>query len=433
MTSSHRQRGPSTTWKGLVAVVALLVVALAGVVGARLLDVGPYRDTGASTSATPAASASPTPTLPAVGGMRAEEIDGRMRIVDETGERFKVSAANWYGAETPDLVPGGLDRRPLADMAEELADAGFNTVRLPWSNEMVRDDEVPDPARVAANPQLQGKTALEVYDAVVEALADADLRIILDNHHSTADWCCNIRDGNGLWYTAEHPESEWLEHWTLMAKRYEDQPAVIAAELRNEIRFDVKTDRMPTWGSGHEETDWKRAATLGVEAVHSVAPRLLVVVGGLEHNSKLIEQFRDPLKIPRQDKLVYAVHDYAWRHSDEALSSQSLFNRRIQTRWGGMNDARNDFAAPVLLTEWGACIRHDASETDCDPSRAKFLTRMASNLETTDIGFAWWAFNGTQSSGYTRTRGKDETYGLADTQWRLSFDALPSELQGLLR
>ncbi len=431
MTSSHRQRGPSTTWKGLVAFVALLGVALAGVVGARLLDVGPYRDVAAPAETTSTPSASPTPTLPPVGGLRAAEIEGRMRIVEEDGTQFPVRAVNWYGAETADQVAGGLDRRPLADMAEEIADAGFNTVRLPWSNEMVRDDEVPDQSRVAANPELQGKTALEVYDAVVEALADADLRIILDNHHSTADWCCNIRDGNGLWYTAEHPESEWLEHWTLMAKRYEDQPAVIAAELRNEIRFDVKTDRMPTWGSGDEETDWKRAATLGVEAVHSVAPRLLVVVGGLEHNSKLIEQFRDPLKIPRQDKLVYAVHDYAWRHSDEALSSQSLFNRRIQTRWGGMNDARNDFAAPVLLTEFGSCVQHPG-EPDCDPSRAKFLSRMSSNLETTGIGFAWWAFNGTQSSGYTRKLGWDDGYGLADGQWQLSSDALPEELRSLL-
>ncbi len=49
---------------------------------------------------------------------------------------------------------------------------GFNSVRLPFSNQMLHDpNPVPDFA-VAANPELRGKTFLEVYDFVVESLAD---------------------------------------------------------------------------------------------------------------------------------------------------------------------------------------------------------------------------------------------------------------------
>ena len=53
---------------------------------------------------------------------------------------------------------------------------------------------------VAANPDLKGKTSMEVFDATVQALADAGVMIILNNHISTAEWCCSSTDGNGLWH-----------------------------------------------------------------------------------------------------------------------------------------------------------------------------------------------------------------------------------------
>jgi len=37
--------------------------------------------------------------------------------------------------------------------------------------------------------------------------------VILDNHVSRADWCCNDTDGNGLWYNADYPEKQWIADW----------------------------------------------------------------------------------------------------------------------------------------------------------------------------------------------------------------------------
>ena len=53
---------------------------------------------------------------------------------------------------------------------------------------------------------------------------------------SSAGWCCSIDDGEGLWYTDEYPEEVFFEHWTMLAERYLDNPWVIGADLRNEIR-----------------------------------------------------------------------------------------------------------------------------------------------------------------------------------------------------
>ena len=53
--------------------------------------------------------------------------------------------------------------------------------------------------RLSANPELVGGTAMDLLDAVVEALTKAEVITILNNHVSSAQWCCHPEDG--LWYT----------------------------------------------------------------------------------------------------------------------------------------------------------------------------------------------------------------------------------------
>ena len=119
---------------------------------------------------------------------------------------------------------------------KEIVDLGMNSVRLPWANETLeRNPVVPDYA-VKANPQFRGRHAMEVMDAVVRALAAAHIMVILDNHVSRADWCCNETDGNGLWYNAEYPEPKWLTDWQTIARRYKNERWVVGADLRNELR-----------------------------------------------------------------------------------------------------------------------------------------------------------------------------------------------------
>ena len=58
-------------------------------------------------------------------------------ILDAKEERLKLASANWYGAESPDFVVAGLDRAALETIARQIRSGGFNSVRLPWSNELV--------------------------------------------------------------------------------------------------------------------------------------------------------------------------------------------------------------------------------------------------------------------------------------------------------
>ena len=167
-------------------------------------------------------------------------------IVDSHGDRFKIAGVNWYGAEELDFVVGGLDVAPVRDIAHRVRELGFNTVRIPWSNELVETNPVIASATVAANPELAGLRALDVLDAVVEACAAEGLLVVLDNHVGKAGWCCDqVED---LWYSDAYPEATWISDWRTMAARYVDQPAVVAVDLRNEPRGRA------TWGGTRRPT-----------------------------------------------------------------------------------------------------------------------------------------------------------------------------------
>src|SRR4029077_17083126 len=83
-------------------------------------------------------------------------------IVDKNGKRVRLAGVNWYGASEDMGVPAGLDRVGRGTLAGLIAAQGFNSVRLPFSVWMT-EQTAPVPQRVlAANPDLFGKTPLEV-------------------------------------------------------------------------------------------------------------------------------------------------------------------------------------------------------------------------------------------------------------------------------
>ncbi|KJY45191.1 glycoside hydrolase, partial [Streptomyces sp. NRRL S-444] len=169
-------------------------------------------------------------------------------IVDADGNRFRLRSGNWDGAQgswsgsgdrndpathhsgqNSNGIPIGLDRVPLPALLADFRALGLNSIRLPFSNEMLRTTApVPD-AAVAANPALRGRTPLQVYDAVVTALTDAGFAVILNNHTVTTRWCCGL-DGNERWNSGRST-AQWADDWVFLARRYRDNPRVVGADL----------------------------------------------------------------------------------------------------------------------------------------------------------------------------------------------------------
>lgn len=351
-------------------------------------------------------------------------------ILDGKGQRIKLAAVNWYGAEEKDYVVAGLDAAPLPELAKRIRELGYNAVRLPWSNEMVERDPLIAAPLVSKNPQLVGKHALEVLDAVIAALAHQGLLIILDNHTSDADWCCTETDENGLWWNSRYSETAWIGDWRTLVQRYRDQPAVVGADLRNEPRG--ASGKRPTWGGTDPALDWKRAAGTCAAELLKLNPNLLIVVEGLNYATDFSGAYASPLSLPVAGRLVYSPHDYAWFNS--TIKTYAELKTALGNRWGFLLAQGKPYTAPVWVGELGTC--HTGADCIDGPegtnSQGLWFAGIRRYLDEADIDWAYWALNGTQARGTSRTFGAEETYGILDTSWqRPALAALQSALAAL--
>jgi endoglucanase len=394
-----------------LALAALLVFSLAGC-GHRIV-IPEFVGNAAQSAAQSLAHMIETPSGRVVLPLRT---DGP-RIVDQNGTRVRLVSVNWFGAESGEFVVGGLDKKPLEEIARTIRAGGFNSVRLPWSNEMVESNPVIEARYLSANPDLVGTHALDVFDAVIEALGHEGLMVVLDNHRSRGDWCCDEAHGDGLWHTPAFPETAWLADWRTMALRYRDRPHVIGAELHNEIRPDPSQALVPTWGGGDPRTDWRAAAIRGGEEVLAVAPHWLIIIGTPDYQMDLRAVRSAPVLLSVPQRLVYAAHDYAWNRTPEELADPALFAQRSYERWGYLTQPAQRYSAPVYISEWGGCVQPQADRTPCPADRAAYVYAFAQYARDSDIDYAYWPLNGTQSAGYNRTAGAVEGYGLLDPSW----------------
>lgn len=338
-------------------------------------------------------------------------------IVDANNQRVKLHGVAWYGAESTDFVVAGLQLADLHLIAKRIRCMGFNVVRLPWSNQMYESNPVVGDYALTVNPELQGMHALDIFDRVVKSLTDAGLMVILDNHNSNAEFCCG-NDGNTLWYNAQYPQSSWIADWQGMTRRYINNPRVIGADLRNEPRINA------TWG-GNPSTDWHAAAQLGGNAVLQVNPALLIIVEGVNYALNLTGVASLPIQLNVPNRLVYSAHDYSFDH--HGLQSYTDLEQELNHNWGYIINPGHTYTAPVWVGEFGNCHTRSICISDNSPSSGGFwFQSLRTYLAQYDIDWAYWAVNGTESTGSRRVYGSEETYGVLNPYW--NAPVVPSEL-----
>ncbi|MFG2941247.1 glycoside hydrolase family 5 protein [Streptomyces sp. NPDC048282] len=392
--------------------VTLLVLAFSGTAPATTLSRSP--DLAPAASAT-AAWQPPLSTR------------GRY-VVDADGNRFRLKAANWDGAQGSWTgsgsitdpaqhhagqdsygIPLGLDRATLPQLLADFQALGINSVRLPFSNEMIHTTAAVPDAAVAANPQLRGKTPLEVYDAVVAALTGAGFAVILNNHTNTSRWCCGV-DGNERWNSSQSTQ-QWADDWVFMSRRYATDPRVVGADLYNEVRRDVLDD--PNWGLG-DAHDWYAAAQLAADRILTEGnPNLLIVIEGINWTGLPVDGLphdRPTLKPVRTlsntlvdaHKLVYSAHFYGYtgpRHSGatgigetsdpryQDLSRDDLYQALADEAFFVTTEGRH-YTAPVWVSEFGI----GANETGT--AARTWFGNITDYFADHDTDFAYWPLVG---------------------------------------
>src|SRR5258708_5473401 len=75
-------------------------------------------------------------------------------IVDAQGRVVHITGVNWFGLETGTFAPQGLWARGLNDMLDQMVQAGFNTIRLPYSNELFDSSSIPNGIDLQKNADL---------------------------------------------------------------------------------------------------------------------------------------------------------------------------------------------------------------------------------------------------------------------------------------
>ncbi|MGV9991274.1 glycoside hydrolase family 5 protein [Streptomyces sp. NPDC003374] len=384
----------------------------------------------------PAAVAAPAPEPPPPAAAPAHAaptwqppLSTRGRyVVDARGDRFRLRSANWDGAQgswtgsgsTADPahhhagqnsygIPLGLDRAPLPRLLADFHALGINSVRLPFSNEMIHTTApVPD-AAVAANPQLRGRTPLQVYDAVVAALTGDGFAVVLNNHTNTSRWCCGI-DGNERWNSGQSTQ-QWADDWVFMARRYAGDPRVVGADLYNEVRRDIWDD--PNWGLG-DDHDWYAAAQLAADRILTEAdPDLLIVVEGINWTGLPVDGLPHgrPVLTPARTlshtlvashKLVYSAHFYGYtgpRHSGatgigethdaryQDLTRDQLYQALADEAFFVQEEGRH-YTAPVWISEFGI----GAGETGA--AARTWFGDITDYFADHDADFAYWPLVG---------------------------------------
>ena len=250
------------------------------------------------------------------------------QILDSNNAAVRIAGVNWFGFETSSLSPHGLWTRGYKEMMDQMKSLGFNTIRLPWSDDIF-GSALPNSIDYNKNPDLVGLNSLQIMDKIVAYAGQIGLRILLDRHRP---------DSNGqseLWYTASVSESTWINHWVSLALRYRGNSAVIGADLHNEPHGSA------TWGSGVTSTDWRLAASRAGNAILQVNPDLLIVVEGVQAannqwywwGGNLVAAAQYSVVLTATNKLVYSAHDYPPSISPQPWFTDSSYPANLPTIW----------------------------------------------------------------------------------------------------
>jgi endoglucanase len=404
MNVDHVAQFPQKTWfrERLPRPVApafgaiTIGLALAAMLAACSPSVPSMIGHGAATGAgTPAAT---TAATTAAGRNCGPLHAAGAHLVDAQGNPANLSGVNWFGFETESFAPHGLYARNYLDMLHQIAHLGFNTIRLPYSNQLFDPASLPTGINYTLNPDLRGLHGLALMDKIVAGAAQSGLCVILDQHRP------NAAAQSELWYTPQLSEARWLSDWVMLAQHYRDTPTVIGADLHNEPHGAA------TWGDGNPATDWRLAAERGGNAILAVNPNWLIIVEGVESyhgdyywwggNLEGARQF--PVRLSLPDKLVYSPHDYGPEVWPQAWFQSPNFARSLAIVWEQhWAYLQADGIAPVLLGEFGG------RSVGNDPG-GQWQRTLAHYIKGHAISYTYWSWG--PDSG--------DTGGLLENDWK---------------
>lgn len=342
-----------------------------------------------------------------ISGNRLQAIGNQ--IVRPGGASVRLKAINWFGGESELFVPHGLWARNYKDIIDQIAEMGFNCVRLPFSGDLCTlNCIVPDGAiNYLLNDDLIELSAIEVFDAIVQYFNEKQIWIVLDHHRAHAG------DGaDGAPIAEGYSLDQWKNSWKFMLNRYANLEFVLGADLHNEpYRL--------------EWTTWAAYAEDAANTILGIAPHWLIFVEGVGRygtstywwGGELSGVADRPVNLSVPNRLVYSVHEYgisvgskSWLAEDNTMPTGWPYNLYDvwHDHWGFIFEQN---IAPIFIGELGGKFGVDGAGNISNTANAQFerqwiyhLQRYMDGYFTVDntkhldenlqgMSFAYWSLN----------------------------------------
>ena len=338
-------------------------------------------------------------------------------IVEASNPSCKVRLAGvtWYGMQSTTFTFAGLDFRPYTAILQEIADLGFNSIRIPITDQDVKYNsriKIAPKWMKAQNPKIipLHLHPLALLKKVITAAGALHLMVILDNHFSANRPASNVANDVGVrksvvrkntdttWVADGYSEKDWINDWLKITKIYKNTPTVIGYDLRNEPHTEFSGTpwslmdylrRGATWGPctpahcglkdsklWEPSSNWPAAAEKAGDAIQKINPHLLLFVEGTQlypdlKNKRGAENYWwgsilkgvavDPVKFTLPNQLVYSPHEWGpWKccgGSVGQFSSKTTYASYVKVLTANWAYILTDpkVQAPIWIGEFDTC------------------------------------------------------------------------------
>ncbi len=378
------------------------------------------------------------------------------KVVDQNGKEVWMTGVNWFGYNAGRQVFDGVWSKNMHSMLNQIADHGFNLLRVPMSTQIILQwkNKKPDTGggvgevTMMVNPyenpeltvgggvdgagQYELKYSFDIWNMAVDWCRENGMKIMIDIHSATT---AAMGHQKPLWYDDNFSEKDWLEALEWFTDYYKDDDTIIAIDLKNEPHGKPEEGSFAKWDDSKDANNWKYAAEKGAMACLKQNPNLLIMIEGIEcypdfenggdwttpavdyahydEPSKIfgawwggnLRGVKDhPVDIGEYKKqIVYSPHDYGplvwkqkWFYMDDdskTFSRETLLDDYWRDTWAYLVE---DNMYPLLMGEWGGFID---KEHDPTGENKHWMQELRDYMIDKHIHHTFWCFN--ENSGDT--------------------------------
>ncbi len=339
------------------------------------------------------------------------------QIVDEAGNPVWLTGTNWFGFNASERVFHGLWSANLTEVTRSMADRGINIVRVPISTQLLLEwragqAAVSSGVNTYANPELVGKTTLQVFDAFLALCAQYGMKVMLDVHSAEADNSGHIHP---VWWKGSITTENFYQAWEWVTQRYRDNDTLVAMDLKNEPHGAQNESPRAKWDGSTDADNWKHVAQTAARRILAINPNVLVLVEGNQVYPRPGKDWNSPATNPDltanfyntwwggnlrgvadhpidlgadQDQLVYSPHDYGPLVFDQPWFQKPFDKASLTTDVWDPNwlYIHKQNIAPLLIGEWGGRLGQD-------PRQDRWMTALRDTIVEHRLHQTFWVLN----------------------------------------